>query len=204
MAIDREAMVAQAKRMQDAGLYEVAASLYMKITDDAPDDVVNAPVYVIIGDLFLLAEKRDEAASAYLKADKLQPSPDVRDKLQALIVETESVDEPVVEKKPKINLPNMPDLKMPKVNMPTNMPHVDMSKLPNTQDVTESYNKFHSFVNTPQRAKLIVRITIVMVLLALFLFFAEPWNWVFKKGGNWQPITPQHISAPKGFTPGSR
>ncbi len=201
MAIDRDAVVAQAKRMQEAGLHEVAASIYKKITDDSPDDVANAPLYVIIGDLLLLAGKNDEAASAYLKADQLQPSPEVRDKLAALIEETAPEKEAAPEKK-KIHLPDMPNIKMPKVNMPTNMPHVDMSKLPDAEAVGEQYNKFHSYVNTPQRAKLIVRITIAVVILAIFLFFAEPWNWFFKKGGNWAPITPQRNSAPKGVTPG--
>ncbi|MEI6520121.1 MAG: tetratricopeptide repeat protein [bacterium] len=199
MAIDREAMVAQANRMQEAGLYEVAASLYKKITDDAPDDVANAPIYIIIGDLLLLAGKREDAAAAYLKADQLQPSPDVRDKLEGLIEETAPVEEPAAGKK-KIHLPNMPTVKMPTVNMP----HVNIGKLPDAEVVGEQYNKFHSYVNTPQRAKMIVRITIAVVVLALFLFLFEPWNWFFKKGGNWQPVAPQKVSAPKGFTPGGR
>jgi tetratricopeptide (TPR) repeat protein len=204
MAIDREATVAQAKRMQEAGLHEVAANLYMKITDDAPNDVANAPLYVIIGDLLLEAGKREDAAAAYLRADQLQPSPDVRDKLAELIEETAPPVEPVTEKKPKINLPNMPNVKMPTVNMPANMPHVDLSHLPNAEAVGEQYNKFHAFVNTPQRSKLIVRITIAVVALALFLFFAEPWTWFPKKGAPVQLEAPRRQAAPKGITPGSR
>lgn len=192
MAIDRESIVAQAERMQEAGLHEVAAGLYSKITDDAPDDMANAPVYVTIGDLLLLAGKRDDAITAYLKADQLHPSPDVRDKLDALIEEPVPVEEPVVKKKKQINLPNMPEMKMPVLNMPTQMP-----------DAGESYNKFHAYVNSPQHAKLVVRIAIVMVLLMLLLWWA-PWNLLFKKGGNWQPVTPQHNTAPRGITPGGR
>jgi tetratricopeptide (TPR) repeat protein len=82
---DREAILANATRLRESGLYADALAQYARVVGQTPDDPQHADVYALIGDTYQEQGNLVGAAGAYKQAVQLNSTPEYCEKYDAAL-----------------------------------------------------------------------------------------------------------------------